>query len=27
MGLDRAEGAVVRLEASRVRAWRGDGGP
>ena len=25
MGLDRAEGAVVRLEASRVRAWRGDG--
>jgi PPOX class probable F420-dependent enzyme len=25
MGLDRTEGAVVRLEASRVRAWRGDG--
>jgi len=25
MGLDRTEGAVVRLEANRVRAWRGDG--
>ncbi len=25
MGLDRTEGAVIRLEASRVRAWRGDG--
>ena len=25
MGLDRTEGAVVRLQASRVRAWRGDG--
>ena len=28
MGLDRTEGAVIRLEAGRVRAWRGDdGGP
>lgn len=25
MGLDRTEGAVIRLEAGRVRAWRGDG--
>ena len=25
MGLDRTEGAVIRLEANRVRAWRGDG--
>ena len=25
MGLDRTEGAVIRLEASHVRAWRGDG--
>ena len=26
MGLDRAEGAVIALEAGHVRAWRGDGG-